>query len=217
MKALAFLLAVTPCLAGDFLNLTFDEPDLSGPLTPVYPEFPSGPLFGTTAQILRGWTVLADNQSHIGMTYSPFGFPTGEGLARLVGNSPELSQTPFAANTLFLHSDHTLPGGGPVIRIQQTGTVPADAAGLWIFSTGGSMQMFINGERVNDPRIGALADPVVNISQYAGQSIDLEFLVPKGGSTRFDIFGFVPIPEPSTWALFSVGAAALGWHLWRRR
>jgi hypothetical protein len=208
MRVLGLLFSATICIAGEFVNLTFDEPDLSGSLTPIYPEFPSGPLSGNTSQILRGWTIRADTQPHFGMTYSPFGSPTGEGLARLVGNSPELAQTPFGANTLFLRSDHTLPGGGPVIRVQQTGTVPADAAGLWIFG-GGSLQMFINGQRVTDPKIGTLSDPVVDMSSFAGQTIDLEFLIVKGGSTRLDVFGWVAVPEPQTWALLGVGAAAV--------
>jgi hypothetical protein len=203
-RSLLSVLAALPVLAGDFINLTFDEPDLSGSLTPIFPD---GPLLGNTAQILRGWTVLADNQSQATMTYSPNNIGSSGDVASLVANSPAESQTVFGANTLYLRSDHTDPGGGPVIRVQQTGTVPADAAGLWIFATGGSPRMFINGERVNDPRIGALADPVVDVSRYAGQTIDLEFLVPRGGSTRLDIIGWVAVPEPSTWALFGVGAA----------
>jgi hypothetical protein len=206
MRILGLLFSATTCIAGEFVNLTFDEPDLSGSLTPI---FPGGPLQGDTSRILRGWSVRADNQLQAAMTYSPYNIGGAGNVASLVANSPELAQTAFGANTLFLRSDQTLPGGGPVIRVQQTGTVPADAAGLWIFATGGSPRMFINGEPVNDPRIGALADPVVDVSRYAGQSIDLEFLIPKGGSTRLDIFGFTPVPEPSTWALFGVGAAAV--------
>ena len=206
MRILGLLFSATTCIAGDFVKLTFDEPDLSGSMTPI---FPGGPLQGDTSRILRGWTVRADNQPQATVTYSPYPIGSEGGLAALKANSPDLAQTVFGANTLFLRSDHTSPGGGPVIRVQQTGTVPADAAGLWIFATGGSPRMFINGEPVNDPRIGALADPVVDVSRYAGQSIDLEFLIPKGGSTRLDIFGFTPVPEPSTWALFGVGAAAL--------
>ena len=206
MRILGLLFSATTCIAGDFVNLTFDEPDLSGSLTPI---FPGGPLQGDTSRILRGWTVRADNQPQATVTYSPYPIGSEGGLAALKANSPERAQTVFGANTLFLRSDHTSPGGGPVIRVQQTGTVPADAAGLWIFTGGGSMQMYINGERVNDPRIDALADPIVDISRYAGQSIDLEFLLPRGGSTRLDIFGFTPVPEPSTWALFGVGAAAV--------
>jgi hypothetical protein len=47
MKTLALLLASTASLAGDFLNLNFDSPDLSGPLTSTYP---GGPLEGNTAE-----------------------------------------------------------------------------------------------------------------------------------------------------------------------
>ena len=65
--------------------------------------------------------------------------------------------------------------------------------------------MFINGERVGD----TVNDLTVDVSRFAGQEVDLEFLVASGASIRFDILGFVPVPEPSTWALFGVGAAAV--------
>ena len=65
--------------------------------------------------------------------------------------------------------------------------------------------MFINGERVGD----TVNDLTVDVSRFSGQEVNLEFLVRPGDSLRFDILGFVPVPEPSTWALFGVGAAAI--------
>jgi hypothetical protein len=65
--------------------------------------------------------------------------------------------------------------------------------------------MFINGQRVGD----TVNDLTVDVSRFAGQEVDLEFLVRSGDSIRFDVLGFVPVPEPSTWALFGVGAAAV--------
>jgi hypothetical protein len=203
MRILGLLFSATTCIAGEFINLTFDDPDLSGPLTEAYP---GGPLLGKTSQLLRGWNLLADDQSVGIASYSPFGFPGGDGIASLVGNSPAEAQTVFGANTLYLASPGFTSTDGPVIRLRQTGTVPAEAQGLWIFGTG-RLQMLINGERVNN--IGNVADPVVDISRYAGQTIDLEFVVSRRDSMRFDILGFKPIPEPSTWTLGGIGAAAV--------
>jgi hypothetical protein len=93
-------------------------------------------------------------------------------------------------------------------RISQRGIIPADAAGLRFFG-GGYVQLFVNGERVGDS--GSL-DPV-NVSHWAGQEVDLEFRVGAGDSVRLDVFDFTSVPEPSTWALVGLGAAALGWQL----
>jgi hypothetical protein len=105
-----------------------------------------------------------------------------------------------------LYLESGLNPAGPEIRLSQRGTVPADAAGLWIFGAGYA-QMFINGERVGD----TVNDLTVDVSRFAGQEVDLEFLVASGASIRFDILGFVPVPEPSTWALLGSGLAALLW------
>lgn len=57
---------------------------------------------------------------------------------------------------------------------------------------------------------------IIDVSPYAGQEVNLEFLVESGWSIRFDILGFVPIPEPSTWALLGTGLAALLWFSRRK-
>ena len=103
---------------------------------------------------------------------------------------------------------------GPRFRISQTGTIPVGTAGLHIFAND-RIDMRINGEKVSDPRLGFLADPVIDVSRYAGREVTIDFGF--GVSSRFDIFGFTSVPEPSTWALFGCGAVIMGWMKGRRR
>jgi hypothetical protein len=69
--------------------------------------------------------------------------------------------------------------------------------------------MRINGEPVSDPLLGFLADPVIDVSGYAGREVSIEFGFGPGFGGTFDIIGFTQIPEPSTCVLFGVGAAGL--------
>ena len=196
-RSLLSVLAALPVLAGDFINLTFDEPDLTGSLTPI---FPGGPLQGNSSEILRGWSLTVNGQPQPQMEYAPPG--TGGGnQAYLVHNSTVGPEGPYALTLISF-----FPGPSD-IRVQQIGTIPADAAGLWIGSAG-RVEMFVNGTQVPDPQAGA-SSRIVDISAFSGQTVDLGFRVVPGFSARFDIFGFVQVPEPSTWALFGVGAAAI--------
>ena len=192
-----------PAFADPFVNLTFDEPDLSGPLTPIYP---GGPLRGEPAELLRGWTVTAERELISSVTYSPYNLGSGGGPFSLMEHSPANQETSFGLNYVIIYS--TFARGE--LRLAQTGTIPPDAAQLWISSTG-YIQAFANGVKIGDfdPRSGA--PQVLDVSPFAGQEISLEFLVRSGDSTRFDIFGFTSVPEPSTWALVGVGGAGLGW------
>lgn len=200
MKTLLALLFGLPCLGGDFVNLTFDEPDVSGALTEIYP---GGPKRGSVAALLRGWNVSVAGQPYEFATISSFPVGSGNDPVSLFGNPPGEPGSLLGAYTLGIHSP--VPPA-PEIRLNQTGTIPANAAGLWIFGTGHA-QMFINGERVGD----TIATPVADVSRYAGQEVNLEFLVASGGSIRFDILGFVPVPEPGTWALLGTGLGAAYW------
>jgi hypothetical protein len=102
-RSLLSVLAALPVLAGDFINLTFDEPDLSGPLVPDYPD---GPLRGGVAKLLRGWTVQANGQHMHSMLFSPF--PPGVGgsdLVNLAQNRPVIRPSwvspPFTLTRLY--------------------------------------------------------------------------------------------------------------------
>ncbi len=199
MKILALLAITGACLAGDFINLTFDDPNLTGSLTPV---FPGGPFTGDTAELLRGWSVTAGGVPLTQMTYSP-PLTTSVGPVTLRANNP--ATTGLGAYSLQLESS---PPNVPTIRISQQGTVPVEANGLLIASAG-YVQAFSNGTKVGEvnPMLGSQV--VLDLSIYGGQGINLEFLVRAGESARFDILGFTSVPEPSTWALLGVGTAAI--------
>lgn len=193
-------------IAGEFVNLTFDDPDLTGSLTPIVSGAPNGPFFGETSRILRGWTVTGSEIPVTTVTYSLW--PTGAAVRTVnvwsyrPGNSSQLG----GSNYLYVFS-----GGnplGPAFRISQTGTIPVGTAGLHIFAPD-LRDMRINGEAVSDPRLGFLADPVIDVSRYAGREVSIEFGFGVGTGSRFDIFGFTQIPEPTACVLFGVGAAGL--------
>ena len=201
-RSLLSVLTALPMLAGDFINLTFDEPDVSGALTEIYP---GGPKRGSVAALLRGWNVSVAGQPYEFATISSFPVGSGNDPVSLLGNPPGELGSLLGAYTLGIHSP--VPPA-PEIRLSQRGTIPADAAGLWIASAG-YVQGFLNGAKLGEinPLLGSRA--VWDVAGFAGQEVNLEFLVSSGDSIRFDILGFVPIPEPSTWALFGVGAAAV--------
>ena len=203
----AICCTLLPVHAAEFINLTFDDPDLSGSLRPVFSEFPNGPFRGDSSQILRGWSLTGDGVPMSNATVSPFGeLPASQRTANLIEASPAEWSGPAGRYYIYINSGN-LPLG-PELRLSQIATVPVDAGGIHIFAPG-LRDMRINGQQVTDPRLGLLADPVIDISAYSGRETSFEFVFARGWSGRFDIYGFTQIPEPSTLGLFGVGAVGL--------
>jgi hypothetical protein len=206
MKTYLQCLLLTPwvALGGDFVNLTFDQPDLTGSLSPIYP---GGPLTGKASDLLRGWTLLADGVPVPKMTYSPLG--TGSaGFATLRELAPGSAPPAFGRFTLLFES---IPPNDHALSLQQRGTIPSDALGLRFFATG-AVELRIDGDVVGVTDNRVTVYPEIDVSRYAGQMVNLEFSIRRGVGPEFDIFGFTQIPEPSTWMLLGVGAAGLVWQ-----
>ncbi len=203
LAGVAYLSGSAPLAADPFINLTFDEPDLSGPLTPIYP---GGPVRGDPNQLLRGWTATAEFESVTSVAYSPYNLGSGGLAFNLREHDPGNQNTTFGKNYLDFYS--TFRRGD--LRLEQTGTIPVDAAELWI-SSRGRIEAFINGVKIGDFDPASGAPQVLNVSPFAGQTVRLEFVVRRDRTTDFDIFGFTSVPEPSTWGLVAVGGAGLGW------
>jgi len=198
----------------EFVNLGFDDPDLS------HVEFSigRGVHVGPANEVLRGWTINP-----------PAAQWPDSGRISVDGGSPPFGLTPSVdPQSLAWYGryhldvnvyDEFIFGGGmplrPTLTLSQVGRVPVDAAWLKVWEGGGyfgPLEAYIDG------RPGVLTPPPIptgsgvtflDVSAVAGQEAELKFVFPAGTLHDFDIIGFVPVPEPSSWALLAVGAAWL--------
>ena len=212
LSLICFVIGTTlVCVAQDFVNLNFDSPDMSGSLRPYDPLYPRTPFIGETSCLLRGWTLLGNGVPLNEVYYSPGSRKTLDPVTMIpIGDGEN-------ANNRFVI--HSLPLRQVDLRFQQTGRIPADAVGLGYFANG-PMEMLINGSLLHTVDTTLSTTPIVDVSAYAGQVVNLEFHVfqrPFSGALfEFDINGFTQVPEPSTWALFGVGTVTLAWSYRRR-
>ena len=192
--------------AQDFVNLDFNSPDLSGSLVALDPGSTRTPYLGNATEILQGWKVYGDGVPLRSISYQPglgdFDGPVALSFTRRASSSTEEYE-------LIVYSR---PPRIVDLTFHQRGQIPLNASSL-SFVAGGSMEMRIDGDLVYTSSPNLTVFPDVDISRFAGQVVDLDFHVlqfPASGALfSFDVIGFSQVPEPSTWALFGVGAVFL--------
>ena len=200
----AIAIVVSPVtLGGEFVNLTFDEPDLNGSLVPLLPD---GPFIGSATDLLRGWSASANGVPFGTIAYSPYRQP-------LFGAMIILSERAPSQNLLYL--DSVGEPDGPEIRISQRGTIPANAISLLTYPVGSGISGYANDKFIGEIDVNhSIAH--WDVRAFAGQEVELSIVLRGNSSGAFDILGFEMIPEPSTTALFVVGGLGLGWMIFSK-
>lgn len=204
-----FLTSTPPLLAGEFINLGFNEPDLTGRLTQLGV---GGPYLGLTAQILPGWKVTTDGNAVTKGTYSKSN--NGSGVTEFTLREGEPGSQ-WGYSLVLAANDFNDGKPGSEIWLSQTGTVPKDAVGLWVFGDP-PIEAFMDGVKIGfiDPNLGRT---VWNVGAFQGKTVNLQIHSGSGHINRFDIIGFTTVPEPSKYTMLGVGLGLLGGLAWMRR
>ena len=200
---LTIILLLAPkqnAFAQSFVNLNFESahivPDNEFPYlvlaSSALPGWTAGPLYGTQNNEIPYNTVsLGGPMVSIHDANDP------GGLIPIQGDY-----------SVYIQSGEFGPG---TAGIWQTGQIPATAKSLTFWTPYASFSVTFNGQAITYAAIGSGLGYKVfggDISTFAGQTGTLQF---TGGGMLDNIqFSNQPIPEPSSLALFSIGAWLLG-------
>jgi hypothetical protein len=207
--------------AANFQNLDFEStplpPNGSGDYQPISVALP-------------GWTASLGDDALPLILYNDLFL--GTAFVGLSGTSFPVLGGQFSV--------HLAPGASPFstlsvsASIAQMGLVPADANTLQFRATVSTLGptvrdyfgVYVDGQRLqvfpSIERPGPItATFTADISAYAGREVNLQFtsfnLMGYPNGLTLDDIAFVNVPEPSTWALFGLGAVVLGWRIFRPR
>jgi hypothetical protein len=186
--------------------LDFNSPDLSGSLVALEPGSSRTPYLGNATEILQGWTVYGDGVPLRSIAFQPGSGDQYNPLTLTFTKLPSSSPVNYG---IYIESR---PPRIIDLTFHQRGQIPPNASSL-SFVSGGLMEMRVDGNLIHTSNPTVTVFPDVDISRFAGQVVDLDFhvlLLPGAGASYFfDVIGFSQVPEPSTWALFGVGAVFL--------
>lgn len=210
----AVLSLVESCFAQGFTNLDFEHAKIAAG--------PGG--FGIlTSNAIPGWT------AYIGGTPQSVIFNDGVTLGGAMVSLQDTNAV-FVGPAIQGNFSVLLSGGGSTYNppsdqfsasIGQTGTIPTTAKTLTFWGNVGGMQLTFNGQPISFIDISNTLNYaiwVADISAYAGQAGQLLFTTPVNTGALLDNIQFssIPVPEPSMFALTSLGALFLGFCRRRR-
>jgi hypothetical protein len=198
--------------AQGFVNLDFEHPIL--PLSPTFSTV-------SAANAIPGWTASfggGDPLSYIGYDTVSLGGSAIflEDTNAQGGGRDGFSNLPIQGNYSVLLEGSAYLSDPLAASIGQTGTIPVTAQSLTFFGIlAGNLQVTFNGQPLSFMSISNALNYTIwgaDISAYAGQTGQLLFTAPVLNAALLDNIKFssLPIPEPSAFALATLGALLLG-------
>jgi hypothetical protein len=195
---------------GTFQNLDFEQAN----------PIPLGvPYIVATTNGLPGWTTYLGNSQSSEILYDTISLG---GAAISLHDSASHSFQPIQGNySVFLQGS----GAGPATSsaIGQNGQVPTDAVSVRFWADPRSnLKVTFGGQEIFIYRLANMPGYDIfggDISSFAGQTAELLFTGPGNSGGYFDniFFSNQPIPEPSAFCLFGLGALLLGWQFTRKQ
>jgi len=217
------VIGTATCVASPFQNLNFDSANTNN----LVGDPPLGQA-GTTADLLPGWQLSAEGLGILpttGFNYSPLGL----GYATLVSPSFVDSYPVVGAYSLAMLPRYTVTGTFVPFSLSQTGDVPVDTRSIRFLSYGSPVRLTANGSLIDLTYTPVASQPgwnpsvpvyeaVGDLSAFAGLNVDLTFtgILPPNYQGFAVLNGLdeitlstIPVPEPSTVAVFALGGIAL--------
>jgi hypothetical protein len=186
---------------GEFVNLRFDEPDLSHARLWTIPWLGITRLYAPVDEAFRGWTVECD----VRWDYT-------EGMVPVIDGS-----SPFGLSTRIQEPYGQYIVGvtdrygqriyeRPELSLSQTGSMPKEPSALIFYQVGGGspdvdppdapVRVLVNG--VEQTVMGFPLGCGIDCSPFAGQQAEVKFVFHAGRTYLFDVFGFMPLPDAPT-------------------
>jgi hypothetical protein len=209
LRCILLLLVTAATHAKEFVNLGFDSPDLSNKVIGA-----GGIFHAPTTDLLPGWELTAvggpaPTRGRIGVSGIPFSLNVAQPVAGF----------DFGTYRVFLGPRSLPPTESIEYHLSQTGQFPLGASYLRFFLSVSPLGTFdpqprpvdllINGVSIAYSRDTSSITYHADVSAYAGQEVDLEFVFIPNALSSFDIAGIEVIPEPSTSTLIALGAGSL--------
>lgn len=217
-KAIALLLlagAELSASSGEFINLDFERGYQSTPM--IIGPLPDGSGIVNREWWLPGWDF------GVGLIENPFRLPYNEiwsGASdggTLYGPGYYFGRIPVAGNLAILGFRSSVPI--TLVRITQSGTIPAEAKSMWYDCVNGPWEVTINGIKLElyDAHRGTKPEMEfreigVDVSEWAGKEVELRLTQAPGwtfNAVDNIRFSAEAIPEPGHASLLLIGSAAL--------